>query len=72
MAGPRTVQLGQFTEEHAHEIAKRLEQAGIVWWHKESGRLSQVLFAGNWGVRIFVDADRLEEAQALASDVTSS
>jgi hypothetical protein len=64
-----TVYLGQFTDEHAEAIAKGLEEAGIVWWHKQSGRLTRVLFAGDWGVRLFVDAKRLDEAREIAARV---
>ena len=68
MSDVRTVQLGQFTDEHAEQVAGALERAGIVWWHKTSGRYTRVLFAGDWGTRIFVDADRLEDAQRLARE----
>jgi hypothetical protein len=61
-----TVYLGQFTEEHAEAIAKALEEAGIVWWHKGAGRVAKILFAGDWGVRLFVDQNRLEEAREIA------
>ena len=63
-----TVHLGQFTREHANEIAGELEKAGIVWWYKEPGWLSSV-----WelGVRLFVDKDRLAEAREIADRVTS-
>lgn len=62
----RTVHLGQFTHEHAEAIAGELERAGIVWWYKAPGFLSQV-----WehGVRLFVDRERLEEATAIAERV---
>jgi hypothetical protein len=62
----RTVHLGQFTHEHADEIAGELERAGIAWWYKAPGFFSQI-----WelGVRLFVDRDRLEEAQAIAGRV---
>ncbi len=58
--------LGQFTWEHANEIAGELERAGIVWWYKQPGFLSSV-----WehGVRLFVDRERLEEAQAIVARV---
>jgi hypothetical protein len=61
-----TVHLGQFTWEHANEIAGELERAGIVWWYKQPGFLSSV-----WehGVRLFVDRERLEEARAIAARV---
>ena len=61
-----TVHLGQFTWEHANEIAGELERAGIVWWYKQPGFLSSV-----WehGVRLFVDRERLEEARTIAARV---
>jgi len=64
--GVITVHLGQFTREHAEEIAGRLEEAGIVWWYKEPGSLSRI-----WehGVRLFVDRDRLAEARAIEAAV---
>lgn len=59
----RTVHLGQFTHEHANEIAGELEKAEIVWWYKQPGYFSSI-----WekGTRLFVDSARLEEAQAIA------
>jgi hypothetical protein len=62
----RTVHLGQFTHEHAEEIAGELEGAGIAWWFKAPGYLSQI-----WehGVRLFVDRERLEEARAIADRI---
>lgn len=66
MSDIRTVHLGQFTDEHANEIAGELEKAQIVWWYKQPG-----YFARLWekGTRLFVDATRLEEAQAIARRV---
>jgi hypothetical protein len=63
-----TVHLGQYTREHANAIAGELEAAGIVWWYKEPGFLSSL-----WerGVRLFVDKDRLPEAQQIADRVLS-
>lgn len=64
----RTVQLGQFTHEHANSIAGGLEEAGITWWYKQPGWFSSI-----WehGTRLFVDATRLEEAQRIATSVLS-
>jgi hypothetical protein len=61
-----TVYLGQYTHEHAESIAAELEAAGIVWWYKAPGFLSQI-----WehGVRLFVDRTRLEEARAIADRI---
>lgn len=66
--GVRTVHLGQFTDEHANEIAGKLEEAGIVWWYKQPG-----YFARLWerGTRLFVDDTRLDEARAIAQRVLS-
>ncbi len=63
-----TVHLGQFTRETANEIAGELEAAGIVWWYKEPGYISQV-----WelGVRLFVDRARLTEARSIADRITA-
>jgi hypothetical protein len=62
----RTVYLGQFTHEHANEIAGELERAGIVWWYKQPGIISSV-----WehGTRLFVDRERLAEAKEIAERV---
>jgi hypothetical protein len=65
----RTVELGQFTHDNASRIAERLDAADIVWWHKQHGRLVSLLSAGDWGTRLFVDADRLEDARAIAREV---
>lgn len=69
MTGVSTVLLGQFTDEHAEEVVARLEAAEIVWWIKRSGGLARVLFAGDWGVRVFVEEARAEDAAAIAREV---
>ena len=61
-----TVHLGGYTHEHAEVIAGKLEEAGIVWWYKAPGFLSQIWESS---VRLFVDRDRLEEAKAIADRV---
>jgi hypothetical protein len=61
----RTVYLGRFTHEHANQIAGELEEAGITWWAKNPGTLSFVLL-NEWGPRLFVDRDRLDEAREIA------
>jgi hypothetical protein len=62
----RTVHLGQFTAEHADQMATAFEERGIVWWSKEPGGLSRF-----WqlGVEMFVDRERLVEAQELARSI---
>ncbi|MFU8841258.1 MAG: hypothetical protein ACNA8R_11140 [Nitriliruptoraceae bacterium] len=70
MSATRTVELGQYLDEHAEAIAARLDAAGIVSWAKRSGGLTRLLSAADWGTRLFVDADRLEEARRLAAEVT--
>jgi hypothetical protein len=63
-----TVHLGQYTRETANAIAGELERAGIVWWYKEPGYISQVW---EFGVRLFVDKRRLPEAKAIAERITA-
>ncbi len=63
-----TVHLGQYTRETANEIAGELEAAGIVWWYKEPGYISQVW---EFGVRLFVDRARLAEARSIAARITA-
>ena len=63
-----TVHLGQFTRETANEIAGELEARGITWWYKEPGWLSQVW---EYGVRLFVDKQRLPEAKEIADRVVA-
>lgn len=70
MAGTSSVYLGQYTDDNAEAIAARLEDAGISWWHKRAGALTRFVFAGEWGTRLFVAADREDEARAIAEDVT--
>jgi hypothetical protein len=74
MATPnvRTVELGQFLDENAELIAEQLERAGIVWWHKSSGRFVRLLSAADWGTRIYVERDRLDEARRIADRITAS
>lgn len=63
-----TVYLGQFTNDHANEIAEELEKAGIEWWAKNPGTLSYV-FLMEWGARLFVDEKRLDEAREIAGRI---
>lgn len=60
-----TAYLGQFGEERANRIAEALEEAGIPWWYKQAGGITRFFFIGEWGVRLFVDAARLEEARDI-------
>lgn len=64
-----TVYLGQFERDNAEAIAAALEEAGIVWWHKSHGRLAGMLFAGDWGVRMFVERSREPEARDIATRI---
>ena len=70
-AAPATVYLGQYTLEQANAIAEQLEAAGIGWWHKQAGPLTRWLSAADWGVRLFVVEDRLDEARSIAAAVTA-
>lgn len=72
MADPRTtrtVYLGQFEHDTAERIAAALEEAGIAWNYKQFGGITRFFFAGDWGVRLFVEAARAEEARTLAARV---
>ena len=64
-----SVYLGQFTWEHSNLIAEQLEKAGIAWSYKQAGMITRILSAGDWGVRLFVDADRLDDARRIAASV---
>jgi len=65
----RSSYLGQFTDEVANAIAGRLEEAGIAWSYKQAGFFTRIFFIGEWGTRMFVDAERLDEARAIAQNV---
>ena len=69
MAVSDTVYLGQFTHDSAERIAAALEDRGIAWWQKQSGAFARFVFAGEWGVRLFVAADREHEARQIAADL---
>jgi hypothetical protein len=62
-----TVYLGQYDRETANEIAGSLEDAGIFWWYKEPGMISSVW---EFGVRLFVDGKRKDEAKSLAEAIS--
>ena len=61
--------LGQFTDEIANMIAGELEGAEIAWSYKQAGRFTRIFFMGEWGTRLFVDADRLDDAKRIAERV---
>lgn len=69
MAPMRTVYLDQYTDEHGEDILEALDDAGIAFHTKSSGPFMRMLFAGEWGVRIFVDADRVDEARRIADRI---
>lgn len=68
----RSVYLGQFTDEMANEIAGALSEAGIPWHFKQSGSLGKALFAGDWGTRLFVEADGLERAKQIVEEIKAT
>ncbi|MGH3443653.1 MAG: hypothetical protein ACRDUY_16725 [Nitriliruptorales bacterium] len=67
----RTVHLDQYTDDHAEAIVEALDAAGIAHWEKTSGRFTRIFFAGDWGTRIFVDADRVDEAREIADRIVA-
>jgi hypothetical protein len=66
----RTTYLGNYAWATANDIAGGLEDAGIVWWCKNPGTFTRVLFA-EFGVRMFVDQARLEEAREIARRIVA-
>lgn len=66
----KTVYLGQYTDEVANLIASELEDARIGWSYKQAGFLTKVFFVGEWGTRLFVESERLEEARRIAESVS--
>lgn len=65
----RTVYLDQYTDEHAEDILAAFDDAGIVHHHKRSGGFARFIFAGEWGVRIFVEEERADDARRIAERV---
>ena len=70
MSGVKTAYLGQYMDETANDIVEKLVEANIPWTYKQATFITRALFAGEWGTRLFVDETRLEEARAIAKDVT--
>ncbi|MEX0873772.1 MAG: hypothetical protein WD646_11905 [Actinomycetota bacterium] len=65
------VYLGQYTDEVANAIAGELEAAAIDWSYKQAGGITKVFFIGEWGTRLFVDSERLDDARAIAERVSA-
>ena len=64
--------LGQYTDEVANAIAGELEAAEISWSYKQASGITKIFFAGEWGTRLFVEKERLDEARAIAERVAES
>jgi len=64
-----SVYLGQYADETANMIAEELEAADIAWSYKQAGRFTRIFFIGEWGTRLFVDKERLEDAKRIAARV---
>jgi hypothetical protein len=65
----KSVYLGQYTDEVANVIAGELEESNIDWSYKQAGFITKIFFVGEWGTRMFVDSDRLDDAQKIAERV---
>ncbi len=65
----RSAYLGQFPDEMANTIAGELEQAEIWWSYKQAIWITKIFFLGEWGTRLFVDSERLDEAKAIVERV---
>lgn len=61
--------IGQFTDENADRIAEAFDEAGIGWSSKSSGALVRTIFAADWGVRLYAEDARLDEAFAIATRI---
>ena len=59
----KTTYLGNYMEPTASEIVRALKDTGIEYWSKNE---PPGLPLGEFGYRIFVDKDRLEEARLIA------
>ena len=46
---------------------KSSSSAEIAWSYKQASFITRALFAGEWGTRLFVDAERLDEARRSPS-----
>lgn len=67
MAG--TTYIGQFTDENADRIVDAFDEAGIRWHAKSSGQFVRVIFAADWGVRLFVEDARVADAREIAGGI---
>jgi hypothetical protein len=67
-----SVYLGQYTDEVANAIAGELEAADISWSYKQASGITKIFFAGEWGTRMFVAKERLDEARTIAERVAAS
>lgn len=65
----RSVYLGQFTDQNAERVLEALDEAGIESTTKSSGSFTRLIFAADWGVRIFVRDDDLDRARAIAGGI---
>lgn len=64
-----TTYLGQFTDENADRIVDALDAAGIRWHAKSSGAFVRFVFAADWGVRLFVEDERVDDAWTIAGEI---
>jgi hypothetical protein len=62
----KTAYLGNYMEPTVSEIVRALEDAGIEYWSKNE---PPGLPLGEFGYRIFVDKDRLDEARLIADRI---
>lgn len=66
----KTAYLGQYTDETANDIVERLVEAQIAWTYKQASAITRALFIGEWGTRLFVDAERIDDAREIARQVS--
>jgi hypothetical protein len=68
----RYVLLGQYLDENADAIAAALDAAQVPYYTTRASAITQSLFMGEWGVRIFVQYGDRDRAGALAATVADT
>lgn len=65
----RYVLLGQFLDENAARISDALHDAAVRHYTTRASAVTQTLFMGEWGVRIFVEQAQHDHAHAIVAAV---
>ena len=68
----RYVLLGQYLEENAEAVAEALAAAEIRHYTTRASAITQTLFMGEWGVRIFVEQQDKDRAATIARGIVDT